>query len=96
VIVSYGDQATEDFHKGIPSRHSRTIPDQIERVAQRVLDRLQAAVKLSDLKSPGLSLERLDDYPGMHAIRINRQYRVIFRFQAGNASEVQISKHYNR
>jgi proteic killer suppression protein len=95
VIASYGNKATQDFYDGVSSKHAREIPSQVAKVARRTLDRLAGAGMLSDLKGPGLHLERLDDRPGFWGIRINLQYRIEFRFEAGNAHEVEISKHYD-
>jgi toxin HigB-1 len=55
----------------------------------RRLDVLNAATELSDLKSPGNQLEKLKgDLSGYWSIRVNDQYRVIFRFDSGNAEDV--------
>ena len=57
----------------------------------RKLDMLNAAHSLMDLRSPpGNRLEALrGNLRGMHSIRINDQWRVVFRWQEG-AHEVQI------
>ena len=53
---------------------------------------LNAAHELRDLKiPPGNRLEALvGDRRGFHSIRVNDQYRIVFRWAYGNASEVQI------
>ena len=53
---------------------------------------LHAAVNLKDLTSPLANrLEKLHgDRAGQHSIRINDQYRICFRWQDGNAYEVEI------
>jgi proteic killer suppression protein len=53
---------------------------------------LNAAVNLKDLTSPRANrLEKLHgDRTGQHSIRINDQYRICFRWQDGNAYEVEI------
>jgi proteic killer suppression protein len=53
---------------------------------------LNAAAKLDDLKSPpGNRLKALkDDLLGYHSIRVNDQWRLIFRWQGSEAFEVQI------
>ncbi len=59
----------------------------VERVAYRVLTRLNAAEKLSDLKSPGFHLEALTKERaiiGYHSIRVSDKYRVIFRWVDGH------------
>ncbi len=53
---------------------------------------LHAAAALQDLKSPpGNHLEKLSgDRDGQWSIRINDQYRICFRWQDGDAWEVEI------
>ena len=53
---------------------------------------LDAAVDLSDLRvPPGNRLEALDgERKGRHSIRINRQWRICFRWREGEAWEVEI------
>jgi proteic killer suppression protein len=53
---------------------------------------LDAAVKLEDLRvPPGNRLERLHgDRSGQHSIRINDQWRICFRWQRGDAWDVEI------
>jgi len=59
-------------------------------VAARKLDILNAAMSLSDLKSPGNQLEKLKgSHAGLWSIRVNDQYRIIFRFEGGNAEDVR-------
>ena len=53
---------------------------------------LNAAAILDDLKSPpGNRLEALkDDLLGFHSIRVNDQWRIVFRWQGSDAFDVQI------
>jgi toxin HigB-1 len=62
------------------------------RMALRKLLLLDAAEKLEDLRiPPGNQLERLSgDRKGQHSIRINDQWRVCFRWEEGDAYEVEI------
>jgi proteic killer suppression protein len=63
-----------------------------EKVALRKLAMLNRAVSLNDLRAPpNNKLEALkDDRAGQHSIRINDQYRICFRFDQGNAFDVEI------
>lgn len=63
-----------------------------ERAAQRKLAMLEAATGLAFLRSPpGNRLEALHgDRQGQYSIRINDQWRICFRFEEGNAFEVEI------
>ncbi len=64
----------------------------IAAVAQRKLVLLHAAASLEFLRvPPGNRLEALKgDRAGQHSIRINEQFRVCFRWVAGNAEDVEI------
>lgn len=92
MIASFGNKATTDFYHGISSRPARTIPNQIRESALYKLDVLNAAQQLDDLRSPpGNRLEALrGDLAGFYSIRINSQWRIIFRWEGQNAYDAQI------
>jgi toxin HigB-1 len=56
------------------------------------MDMLNAAVELMDLRAPpGNRLESLKgDRKGMHSIRVNDQWRIVFRWRTGEAHDVSI------
>lgn len=89
MIVSFGDSQTEALFNREPARK---IDARIQRAALRKLLMLDAAVELEDLRSPpGNRLEALHgDLEGMHSIRINDQWRVVFVWLDGNAHKVSI------
>jgi proteic killer suppression protein len=64
----------------------------IERPARRRLRYVDSAMRLEDLRTPpGNRLEVLKgDRLGQHSIRINDQWRICFRWDAGNAYDVEI------
>jgi toxin HigB-1 len=92
VIVSFGDRATEALYHGGRSGQLRRIPGEIRAAALRKLDMLESAAQLDDLKRPpGNRLEALaGDLAGFHSIRINQQWRLIFRWLNGDAHDVAI------
>lgn len=53
---------------------------------------LNAAAELKDLRAPpGNRLEPLrGDLAGLHSIRINQQWRIVFRWSASGPAEVRI------
>lgn len=61
-------------------------------VAERKLQMLHRAVHIGDLRIPPQNrLEKLQgDRKGLWSIRINDQWRVCFRFEDGNAFDVEI------
>lgn len=89
MIGSFADNETEKVFR---RQHFRRLPSDIQRPAQRKLAMLDAAERLYDLRSPpGNRLESLKgDRKDQHSIRINDQWRICFRWQAGNAHDVEI------
>lgn len=92
MIQSFRCKDTERLHHRIRSKRFRAI----ERIAQRKLAQLDAAVELRDLASPpGNHLERLHGgREGQHSIRINDQWRICFVWKDGNAYDVEIADYH--
>ena len=88
MIRTYRCRDTEKLAKGYRVRRFVAI----ERVAQRKLAQLDAAATLSFLKvPPGNRLEALvGDREGQYSVRINDQWRLCFRYDKGNAYDVEI------
>lgn len=88
MIISFKCKDTEKLATG---RRIRRFVN-FERVALRKIRQLQAASQLEDLKvPPGNMLEPLHgDRSGQYSIRINRQFRVCFRWTKAGAEEVEI------
>jgi proteic killer suppression protein len=92
-ITSFADRGTADVFHGIDSKAARrTCPSVLWAVARRRLDQLLAVTRLADLRvPPGNRLEALKhDRKGQHAIRINDQYRVCFRWTDSGCEAVEI------
>lgn len=72
------------------------IPREIWRIVQRKLKLLDAAGRLDDLMVPsGNRLERLKGrQAARYSIRVNDQYRITFRWEGGNASEVRVEDYH--
>jgi proteic killer suppression protein len=85
VIVSFGDTATEDLFNGINSARARRFPKDVVKVALRELGTLNAAIRLDVLSAiPGNRLEALrGDLAGSHSVRVNDQWRIVFRWDNG-------------
>ncbi len=81
MILGYRDQRTRDFALGKRVKAFSSI----ERAARLKLDRLEAAVTLSDLATlPGNRFEMLKgDRKGQYSIRINDQWRICFDWRDG-------------
>lgn len=71
---------------------SRKLPQDMQRNALKKLRQLDAAATLDDLRiPPGNRLEALSgDRESQYSIRINSQWRLCFRFESGNAYDVEI------
>lgn len=76
------------FHR----QFSRKLPQDIQQVARRRLEILDAAEVLHDLRVPPSNrLEKLlGDRKGQYSIRINDQWRICFDWQRGDAYNVEI------
>ena len=92
MILSFGDTATADLYHARPTKNARRFPPDIVKAALRKLDVLNAAHQLIDLHSPpGNRLEALKgDLHGFHSIRVNDQWRIIFRWVEGSAADVAL------
>jgi proteic killer suppression protein len=96
VILGYGDEATRDVHVGIESKAARRFGAAVRVAARRKLDLIGAAAEIRDLAvPPGNRLERLKgDLAGRYSIRVNDQFRIVFRFEGGNATDVRITDYH--
>jgi toxin HigB-1 len=95
--MEFRDQGTQDVFNGIDSKAARkACPAAIHAAASRKLQYLNAAAILDDLKvPPGNKLHALsDDRKGQHAISINDQYRVCFRWTDAGPVEVEITDYH--
>jgi proteic killer suppression protein len=93
MIRSFADSETE--HLYITGK-SRKLPVAVCKAGIRKLDYLNAAVRLDDLLiPPGNRLEALKgSRKGKYSIRINDQYRIVFRFKDGDAYDVQVTDYH--
>ena len=93
MIRSFRDKETERIYH---QQWSTRLPRDIQSRALRKLLLLDAAESESDLRSPpGHRLERLEgDRAGEFSIRVNRQWRICFRFQDGHAHDVGIEDYH--
>lgn len=96
-IRTFADYATRDIAQSVNSKAARRFPQRVWTAAVRRLDLLQAATSLADLRSPGLHLEPLKHtLTGFYSIRVNDQYRILFRFHEGGAYDVQLADYHGR
>ena len=93
MIRSFADAETGMIWEG---RRSKRLPTDIQAAALRKSRVLNQARRLDDLRvPPGNRLEALQgDRAGQHSIRINRQWRICFRWEHGDAEDVEIVDHH--
>jgi proteic killer suppression protein len=89
MILSFGSRDTEKIWLG---ERVRKFPLQIQEVGRRKLRMIHNSVDLADLRIPPANrLEKLSgNLKSFYSIRINDQWRIIFKWNAGNATEVEI------
>lgn len=92
MIRSFSNKLTEDLYHGRGTKRARRVARGVRRAVERKLDMLEAAVRLDDLRAPpGNRLEVLrGDLDGFHSIRVNDQWRIVFRWSDGGADEVRL------
>ncbi len=95
MIVSFRDEETELIWHGNFSKKIK-LSASLHNVARRKLRMIAAANMLEILRiPPNNRLERLKgSKEGQWSIRINDQWRICFRWQDGNAREVEITDYH--
>ena len=96
MIRSFADDATRDIWNGVNSKAARQLPRPLWPVIRRKLDQLDVVTQLDDLRAPpGNPLHALTgDLAGHHAIRVNEQYRIVFRFEGRDANDVRCTDYH--
>lgn len=91
-IKSFKSDTARDLFLGDNTKAARRIARQAWTAAIRRLAILHSTAKLADLAQiPGLRFEALKHHrPGFYSIRVNDQYRITFRFEDGDAYEVEV------
>jgi len=92
VIRSFGDKRTAALFEDQVVRDFQGIA----RRAKRKLEAINAASRIGDLAVPPSNhLEKLrGQLEGFYSVRINDQWRVIFRWSDGDAAEVRITDYH--
>jgi toxin HigB-1 len=93
MIKSFADHRTEEL---FTSGSAKRFPADIQARAVRKLEYVHLATKLEDLRAPpGNRLHALKaDRQGQHAIAINDQWRICFRFVDGDAYDVEVCDYH--
>jgi len=93
MIKSFADKETAKVFR---QEYSRKLPTDIQERALMKLQQLHAAEDLRDLAIPvSNQLEALKgDRKGQHSIRVNKQWRICFKWKDGHASDVEIADYH--
>ena len=93
MIVSFGSKETEMIWNGI---RVKKMPIEIQSAGRRKLRMLNNSQDIMDLRIPPSNrLEKLTgNLKDFYSIRINKQWRIIFKWNNGNASEVEITDYH--
>ena len=93
MIKTFADRQTQRLYA---SGQSRRLPPDVWRRAARKLEQLDLATRLADLKVPPSNrLHALtDDRKGQYSISINDQWRICFRFEDGDAFDVEVCDYH--
>jgi proteic killer suppression protein len=89
MIVSFADKNTQNIWEGI---RVKSLPTEIQEIGRRKLRMLNNSVDINDLMiPPSNQLEKLKgNFKNHYSIRINNQWRIVFKWNKGNASDVTI------
>ena len=89
MIISFGNNETEQVWLG---NRVKKLPIEIQNTGRRKLRMLNNSVNIADLRIPPANrLEKLSgNLKDFYSIRINNQWRIIFKWNTGNASEVEM------
>lgn len=93
MIVSFGNSETEKVWNGT---RVKKLPNEIQNIGRRKLRMLNNSIDLADLRIPPSNrLEKLSgNLKDFYSIRINDQWRIIFKWNSGNAFEVEITDYH--
>ena len=92
MIRNIADRMTQDVYDGNSTRHARKRPAELHSKARRRLDQINAVTRIETLGlPPGNRLEKLrGDLAGHWSVRINNQWRIVFRWEGVDAVDVKI------
>ncbi|SMG49996.1 proteic killer suppression protein [Marivirga sericea] len=93
MIKSFGSKETEKIWNG---QRSKKLPNEIQNIARRKLRMINNSQDLQDLRTPPSNrLEKLGgNLKEFYSIRINKQWRIIFKWENGNCFEIEITDYH--
>jgi proteic killer suppression protein len=93
MIKTFADRRAKELYE---TGKAKRFPADVAKRAARKLEYLDLAVTLEDLRTPpGNRLHGLEgDRKGQHSISINDQWRICFRFEDGDAYDVEVCDYH--
>ena len=93
MIKTFADRQTEELFR---TGKAKRVPPDVARRALRKLEAVHVATTAADLRvPPGNRLHALKgDRAGEHAIAVNEQWRICFRFEDGDAFDVEFCDYH--
>jgi proteic killer suppression protein len=87
MIRGFADKTTKAIYEG---RNPKGVPAGLLESARDKLALLEMATGISDLRFPPSNrLESIHSLPGLYSMRVNRQFRIVFRWVDGAAEDVK-------
>jgi proteic killer suppression protein len=87
MIVSFGSKDTQKIWEG---ERIKNMPTEIQELGRRKLRMLNNSHNIADLQVPPSNRLKKLQGKDFYSIRINDQWRIVFRWNNGNATEVEI------
>lgn len=88
MIKTFADKVTKAVYEG---ESPKNVPPGLIRKARIRLNQIATAAVLSDLRNPpSNNLESIKSVEGLHSIRVNRQFRIVFRWSGAGAEDVRL------
>ncbi len=97
MIHNFKSSLAQDVFDGLNSRHARKLPNELHGKARRLFDQLNVIKNVEELRIPPSN--RLEKLQGtlqhFWSLRINNQWRVIFRWEDGVAYDVDVVDYHH-
>lgn len=92
MILGFRSKCAEDVYSGVKSRQARKVPLALHEKCCRLFDQINACTEVNTLRvPPGNRLEKLKgNFYEYWSIRVNDQWRIIFKWKDGNAFDVDV------
>lgn len=96
MIRNFKSKTAQDIFNGIMTQSAKKVPLDLHNKARRLFDQINASTKTNTLRvPPGNNLEKLKgNLKNYWSVRINKQWRVIFKWENGEALDVDISDYH--